>query len=56
MGRAFDAFIRDEAGATAIEYALIGTLVAVACVAAFRNFASATNVIYAVIEGITTYL
>jgi Flp pilus assembly pilin Flp len=56
MIRDFDALLHDETGATAIEYALIGTLVGVACVAAFRQFASATNVLYAVIAGITTYL
>lgn len=56
MSRDVVAFLHDEAGATAIEYALIGMLVGVACIAAFRQFASAANVLFAVIEGITTYL
>lgn len=56
MGRHLYTFIDDEAGTTAIEYALIGTLVGVGCVAAFRQFSGATAVLYAVIAGITTYL
>lgn len=49
-------FLRDERGTTAIEYALIGTLVGVACIAAFQRFAAVTNVLYTVIAGLTTYL
>ncbi|MDP2314982.1 MAG: Flp family type IVb pilin [Pseudomonadota bacterium] len=56
MFRLFQGFVDDEAGTTSIEYALIGTLVGVACIAAFQQFASATGVLFAVITGITTYL
>jgi Flp pilus assembly pilin Flp len=48
--------LRDERGATSIEYALVGTLVAVACIVAFQRFAGVTNVLYTIISGITTYL
>ena len=48
--------IPSEDGATAIEYALIGTLVGVAIIVALQNFASMTNVLYTLIEGVTVYL
>jgi Flp pilus assembly pilin Flp len=46
----------DERGTTAIEYALIGTLVGVALIAAFQRFAAVTAVLYAVIEAMTTVM
>lgn len=46
----------DEVGTTAIEYALIGTLVGVALIAAFSRFAEVTSVLYAVISGLTAYM
>lgn len=46
----------DESGTTAIEYALIGTLVGVACIAAFSRFAEVTSVLYTVIAGLTAYM
>ena len=56
MFRFLDGFVPEEAGTTSIEYALIGTLVGVACIVAFSNFASVTGVLYEVIAGITTVL
>ncbi|MDP2305943.1 MAG: Flp family type IVb pilin [Pseudomonadota bacterium] len=60
MGRHVDAFLQgllgDERGTTSIEYALIGTLVGVACIGAFTQFASVTGILYEVITGLTAYL
>lgn len=56
MERLLRGFLRDEQGSTSIEYALIGTLIAVACIVAFQRFAGVTNVLYTIIAGITTYL
>ena len=39
-------FVRDESGATAIEYALICGLIFLAIVAAVTNFASKTSTMY----------
>ena len=41
--------MRDEWGATAIEYALIATLVGVACIAAFQNFSAVTDVLHTLV-------
>lgn len=35
--------LRDEAGATAIEYGLIVTMIAIACVASFQNVQTAVS-------------
>ena len=40
------AFLRDESGATAIEYGIIGALVSVACVVAFDAIGRSLIVIY----------
>jgi Flp pilus assembly pilin Flp len=44
----------DEQGTTSIEYALIGTLIAVACMVAFQRFASVTNVLYTLVAAMST--
>lgn len=43
-------FLRDERGATAIEYGLIAGLVAVAIVGALRVFSTQTIALYALIS------
>ena len=48
--------VREDSGTTTIEYALIGTLVGCALIAALQNYASVTNVLYTVIAGISTSL
>ena len=37
MATLFQNFASDESGATAIEYSLIASMIAVACIAAFRQ-------------------
>ena len=44
-------FIRDEAGATAIEYGLIAALVAVAIIAALTALGSSLNGIFTTVSG-----
>ena len=39
-------FIRDESGATAIEYGLIAALIGVAIIGAVTNFGSANQAVY----------
>ncbi len=36
-------FVRDESGATAIEYSLVMVMVAAACIASFKAMGGATN-------------
>jgi len=43
-------FLKDEKGATAIEYGLIAALVGVAIIAALDNFGNATGNMYNFIE------
>lgn len=43
-------FLKDESGATAIEYGLIASLVSVAILAALNNFGDATEAMYNKIE------
>ncbi len=43
MSGAFQRFLRDESGATAIEYGLIAALVAVVCIAALRTVGGNLN-------------
>ena len=45
-GRLFHAFLRDESGVTAIEYALLGSLIAVAIVASVTTVGLNLNVLY----------
>ncbi len=49
MFRYVTCLAQDERGATAIEYALIATLVGVACIAAFQNFSTVTDVLYTLV-------
>ncbi|MFZ5479366.1 MAG: Flp family type IVb pilin [Myxococcota bacterium] len=44
--------IRDEGGATAIEYALIGTLVAVVIVVALANLGSNVQFLYDIVAAL----
>ena len=46
----FKKFLKDESGATAIEYGLIAALVSVAILTALNDFGSATGVMYDKIE------
>jgi Flp pilus assembly pilin Flp len=39
----FAAFINDEAGSTAIEYALIAAMIAVACIASFNSLGGSSS-------------
>jgi Flp pilus assembly pilin Flp len=55
MQTALRTLICDEAGTTAIEYALIGTLVGVAIISALLNFSSMVEVLYSAIEGLTVF-
>jgi pilus assembly protein Flp/PilA len=41
--RIFRTILRDRRGGTAIEYALVATLIAVAAIAAFKNLGSQTD-------------
>jgi len=41
IGRAMRRFLADPDGATAIEYALLGAMIAVACIASFTIFGEA---------------
>lgn len=47
--RLWTAFIRDESGATAIEYSLIAGLIFLAIIAAVNNYASSTKDMYSTI-------
>jgi pilus assembly protein Flp/PilA len=42
--------LRNEQGATAIEYGLIAGLIAVACVSSFQAFASGETAIWNIVE------
>ena len=46
MNRLIGRFIRDECGATAIEYGLICSLIFLAIVSAVNTFATNTNIMY----------
>lgn len=46
----FIRFLKDERGATAIEYGLIASLISVAILVALNDFGSATGVMYDQIE------
>ncbi len=52
MERAWGKLLRDERGATSIEYALIGTLVSVALITALTNFSESMGVLYTIIDAI----
>lgn len=43
MTNVFARFVKDESGATAIEYGLIAALVAVACIAAWTSLGSSLS-------------
>jgi len=43
-------FIRDEAGATAIEYSLIVALVAVSCIVALTSLGGSLNTMFGVVS------
>lgn len=45
------AFADDESGATAIEYGLIGTLLAVSCIAAFLLFGGGLQGLFEFVSG-----
>ena len=48
-------FLRDESGATAVEYGLIAALVCLATVGAMMSFADSTNAMYQyVVDAMTT--
>lgn len=51
IGSAISEFIRNERGATAIEYGLIGAAVGLTLVAVMPAFGQATNDTYTVIVG-----
>lgn len=46
----FTRFLKDESGATAIEYGLIAALISVAIITALNDFGSATGDLYGRIE------
>lgn len=46
MLRTFHSFVRDESGATAIEYGLIAALVSVAAITALTAMGSALNTMF----------
>jgi pilus assembly protein Flp/PilA len=43
MGKYLTAFLRDEEGLTMVEYAVAGTLITLACVAAFTGLGTAVS-------------
>lgn len=51
MKSLFSRFIRDEAGATAIEYGLIASLIAVVCVAVLTTVGTNLNVKFGSVAG-----
>jgi len=48
-GHTFGRLLRDESGATAIEYGLIAALIAVAAIAAFRLVGTNLSVIFNIV-------
>lgn len=51
LNRAVSAFARGESGVTSIEYALIGSLIAVVIVVSVGNVGSAVNGLYELVAG-----
>lgn len=49
MSSSWNALIRDETGTTAIEYSLLASLAAIACIAGLRAFAESTISLYTTI-------
>lgn len=56
MARIINALVRDERGATSIEYALIATLVSIGCIAGLMNFAESMDVLYLIVDNIAATL
>ncbi len=52
MSHGYRAFVSDSSGATAIEYSLLASLAAVACIAALINFGDSMVVLYTVVDAI----
>ena len=46
----FSAFLRDERGATAVEYGLMAALIAVGCIAAFTAFGESLKAVFGMSE------
>ena len=53
MPNLFKRFVRDESGATAIEYGLIAALIAVACIATMQTLGTRLNLKF---EAVSTAL
>ncbi len=51
LSRIFVKFVKDESGATAIEYGLIAALVSVAAVVALQNLGTSLNAMFSVVSG-----
>ncbi|WP_410492149.1 Flp family type IVb pilin [Bosea sp. 685] len=52
MRASFARLVRDEAGATAIEYGLLAALICVAAIAGFTNFTDAFNRIMQLVSNV----
>ena len=50
MATTFIQFVRDDRGATAIEYGLIAAMIAVACIAAFIAFGGSVNGLFTTVN------
>ncbi len=50
LSRIFDKFVKDESGATAIEYGLIAALVSVAAIAALTSLGGSLTNIFTVVD------
>ncbi len=51
MFKTIQSFVRDESGATAIEYGLIAALVSVAAIAALRGMGNSLSNLFNVVSG-----
>lgn len=51
MFKMISSFVRDESGATAIEYGLIAALVSVAAIAALRGMGNSLSNLFGVVSG-----
>jgi pilus assembly protein Flp/PilA len=54
MQNLFSRFVRDESGATAIEYGLIATLIAVAIITTVKAVGTALNATFTSVSGALT--
>ena len=54
MTKLIDTFLRDESGATAIEYGLIAALIAVAAIAAMQSLGSELSTTFGIVDGTLT--